>query len=334
MEPRLSARWSPVHGLDMEGRLGHLPPAPRAGGPLLGLREPDARPRVGQHLLGGRGRHAGHRRVRGDRDSRPLQVPSRPEPAPLTLVAQSLVDTGVGRTRGHPVLVRKQIAKKFFGWVTYTLSKSERRTTRGPVLPLRLRPDQRPLRRRVLRARPRLRSAPASATRRATRERRSRAPTSTPRPGTYEPFFGALNSTRIPAFAQLDARVAKLRGRQRGSLEAYLDVQNVTNRQNPEEIVYSLDYSQTRYITGLPILPVARERGWRGDGPATLARLLEYVPWPGSSYRLQPDLRRPTPRRGPASPRRAGEPRRGGPGNGFSLTALYVRPDGIGRRSP
>ena len=44
------------------------------------------------------------------------------------------------------------------------------------------------------------------------------------------------------------------------SLETYLDVQNVTDRGNPEEIVYSLDYSQRRYITGLPILPVAGAR--------------------------------------------------------------------------
>ena len=39
-------------------------------------------------------------------------------------------------------------------------------------------------------------------------------------------------------------------------LEAYLDVQNVTNHENAEEIVYSPDYSERRYILGLPILPV------------------------------------------------------------------------------
>ena len=38
--------------------------------------------------------------------------------------------------------------------------------------------------------------------------------------------------------------------------EAYVDVQNVTNRRNPEDIVYNYDYSQRGYITGLPILPV------------------------------------------------------------------------------
>jgi hypothetical protein len=78
--------------------------------------------------------------------------------------------------------------------------------------------------------------------------------------GTYEPFFGALNSTRIPDFIQWDIRVAKTFAIGKASLETYLDVQNVTNRANPEEIVYSLDYTQRRYITGLPILPVAGAR--------------------------------------------------------------------------
>jgi hypothetical protein len=59
---------------------------------------------------------------------------------------------------------------------------------------------------------------------------------------------------------QWDIRVARTFAIGRASLETYLDVQNVTDRANPEEIVYSLDYSQRRTITGLPILPVAGAR--------------------------------------------------------------------------
>ena len=44
------------------------------------------------------------------------------------------------------------------------------------------------------------------------------------------------------------------------AVEVYLDVQNVTNRANPEEIVYSPNYSQRQYINGLPILPVVGAR--------------------------------------------------------------------------
>jgi len=46
----------------------------------------------------------------------------------------------------------------------------------------------------------------------------------------------------------------------RSALEVYLDLQNLTGRDNPEEIVYSPDYTQRRYITGLPLLPVLGAR--------------------------------------------------------------------------
>lgn len=73
----------------------------------------------------------------------------------------------------------------------------------------------------------------------------------------YQPQFGAHNSIRIPAFVQLDARFAKKFDLgQQTHAELYLDVQNVTYRKNPEEIVYNYNYTQRTYITGLPILPV------------------------------------------------------------------------------
>jgi hypothetical protein len=73
----------------------------------------------------------------------------------------------------------------------------------------------------------------------------------------YQPLFGAHNGTRIPSFYQLDARIAKqFKLGPKTSAEVHLDVQNVTNRKNPEEVVYNFDYSKKTYITGLPILPV------------------------------------------------------------------------------
>jgi hypothetical protein len=45
-----------------------------------------------------------------------------------------------------------------------------------------------------------------------------------------------------------------------GKAEAYLDVQNVTDRKNPEEITYDYRYQQRAYITGLPTLPVVGGR--------------------------------------------------------------------------
>jgi hypothetical protein len=76
------------------------------------------------------------------------------------------------------------------------------------------------------------------------------------RTATYQPVLGAKNSIRIPAFVELDVRASKRFKLPHSSLEVYLDVQNVTNRENPEEIAYNADYTQRRYIDGLPLLPV------------------------------------------------------------------------------
>ena len=62
---------------------------------------------------------------------------------------------------------------------------------------------------------------------------------------------GPLLSQRLPAFAQLDLRI----DRTWRHWDLYLDIQNVTNRDNVEGIDYSADYMQRTYTTGLPILP-------------------------------------------------------------------------------
>ncbi len=80
------------------------------------------------------------------------------------------------------------------------------------------------------------------------------------RDGYYEPVFGAHNSIRIPAFYQLDVRGEKAFVMQRMKLSVFIDMQNITNRKNPEEIIYSQDYKQRSYIIGLPILAVAGAR--------------------------------------------------------------------------
>ena len=74
------------------------------------------------------------------------------------------------------------------------------------------------------------------------------------RDGTDQPIFGAQNSARLPAFFQLDARVDRTLVAGRSASRSYLDVQNVTGRRNPEEIVYSRDYTSSAYLTGPPLL--------------------------------------------------------------------------------
>ena len=44
-------------------------------------------------------------------------------------------------------------------------------------------------------------------------------------------------------------------------LSAYLDVQNVYNRENTEDIGYNYDFSRNQPVPGLPILPILGIRG-------------------------------------------------------------------------
>lgn len=77
----------------------------------------------------------------------------------------------------------------------------------------------------------------------------------------YDPIFGAVNSGRNGAFNQLDLRVDKRWIYENWILNAYLDIQNVYNRQNPEGIEYNFDFTQQRAFTGLPILTIIGLRG-------------------------------------------------------------------------
>jgi hypothetical protein len=74
--------------------------------------------------------------------------------------------------------------------------------------------------------------------------------------GAYTPIpYSGPASERLPPFHQLDVRVDKRWVFKSWQLSAYLDVQNVYNRGNPEAIAYSYDYTGRTYVAGLPLLP-------------------------------------------------------------------------------
>ncbi len=66
---------------------------------------------------------------------------------------------------------------------------------------------------------------------------------------------GAPFSARLPTFVSLDVRVDRVWTRCWGTIDAYLDVQNATDHDNPEGVVDTVD-GQTSYTAGLPILPI------------------------------------------------------------------------------
>ena len=73
---------------------------------------------------------------------------------------------------------------------------------------------------------------------------------------TYFAFpSGDYNSERLPAFLSVDLRVDKLFTFEKWQLEAYLDMLNIIKGENPQFTIYNYDYTQQSYISGLPFIP-------------------------------------------------------------------------------
>ena len=77
----------------------------------------------------------------------------------------------------------------------------------------------------------------------------------------YNPVYGPVNSARDPLFHQLSIRVEKGWKFRVWQLATYLDVQNVYNHRSQEGLQYSYDYSRSKPVQGLPILPSIGVRG-------------------------------------------------------------------------
>lgn len=176
--------------------------------------------------------------------------------APRT--AEALLTTGAGRTLGLQTLVRRDLSDHVFGWVAYTLMRSQRKNT--DASPWRLFDfDQSHVLSTVLVW------TPFKGFEVGGRFRLSSGYPRTAVDGTYydgrrdrvQPVFGKQNGIRIPLFVQLDLRASQLFHVGDSELQVYLEVQNVTNRQNTEELVYSPDFTRRDGIKSLPILPVA-----------------------------------------------------------------------------
>ncbi len=182
-------------------------------------------------------------------------------PLGIPLQAQALVQEKTGRAFGGQLLLRHELTKGFFGWASYSFIRSERKD--HPDDPWRLFDfDQTHVATVVASYELGLGLEVGARFRYASGFPRTPVVTSFSgdRRDLFEPIFGKQNSIRIPDFVQADVRVSKRFTFDKVKAEIYVDVQNVTNRRNPEDIVYNFDYTQQGYITGLPVLPVLGAR--------------------------------------------------------------------------
>jgi TonB family protein len=172
------------------------------------------------------------------------------------IVPERYSDEGIGRVYGGDLLLKIDNGKKLYGWLSYTLLKSERRDHPGdPWRPFQY--DQTHILTVI---------AGYHLPWEIDVGARFRYVTGNPMtplgPGINDadqgvtiPIPGAPYSERLPAFTQLDLRVDKRFTFKSWILSIYLDVSNVTNNGNVEGYAYSFDYRQRAAVTSLPILP-------------------------------------------------------------------------------
>jgi hypothetical protein len=175
--------------------------------------------------------------------------------------APFFTNEGRGRIYGMEVSARVEPTGRFFGYLSYTLSRSERSTRGSPYQVFDF--DQ-----------THILTVSGSYRLGAGWEAGStlRLVTGNPRTpiigssydlytGQYSPIYGGINSQRNPMFQRLDLRVEKKWDFEAWKLAAYLDIQNVTNAINPQGRVYNYDYTASQQVRGLPIIPSLGLRG-------------------------------------------------------------------------
>jgi TonB family protein len=171
-------------------------------------------------------------------------------------------NNGSGRIYGLELLLRHNLTSRFFGWVSYTLMRSERKDSEDNDYRL-FSLDQTHI--LTLIAQYKL----SSQWEIGARYRYTTGNPQTPFVNAiydtdndvYVPVPGAVNSTRVDPFQQVDIRLDRKWIFDTWMLTAYLEIQNALNRANPEGQRYNYNFTQSQVITSLPIIPSIGLRG-------------------------------------------------------------------------
>jgi hypothetical protein len=177
-----------------------------------------------------------------------------------TMPGNSFVNRGTGRSYGAEYLVKAR-TDRFFGWLSYTYSRSDRVDGPGEA-------------RRLFDFDQTHNLIAVGSWKLGKWELGGRWQYSTGQPQTpvigsiylsdvnaFVPVYGALNSSRIEDAHQLDVRVDRKWQWKTWSLSAYLDVTNVYAHAQVLGYNYSYDFTERAATTQLPFLPALGVRG-------------------------------------------------------------------------
>ena len=175
-----------------------------------------------------------------------------------TFVVENYDNDGYGQSFGLELLVRHELTKYFFGWIAYTLSRSESDTSEEEKYMVENTFDQSHILTVVAQTK-----LPWELTFGGRFRLVSGSPETLPFGSVHDldtdnfsPVESRYIRPRKPAFHQLDLRIDRKFTFDAGSLTAYLDLLNVYNQQNVEFWQEDYRYRERAPITGLPILPV------------------------------------------------------------------------------
>lgn len=179
--------------------------------------------------------------------------------------APRIQSIGFERAYGAELLIRQRLDDGVFGWVSYTLMRSEERQDRPTGIEGATATGWRPTEfdqthnlSIALSSQLPLGFELGGAFRVV-----SGNPATLAQGGTFDADdsrFERINrptrSSRLPPFVQLDVRVDKRFVFDTWALGLFLDLQNATNQQNYEFFQYNYDFTTVQGFPGLPILPV------------------------------------------------------------------------------
>jgi TonB family protein len=262
LDPRLSAFWDARPGTTLFAAAGLFgsAPEPRETSPTFG--NADLGPERGLHLALGLRRDlpwAARLELTGFyKRLWSLVVPTRALDADGR--ALRLSNEGRGRTFGVEVLLRRELTRGLFGWLAWTWSRSER-IDDPSVPPQGWHPfplDQTHVLALVLSYR-----LPGDWILGARLRAVSGNPYTAPDGYVLDADTGRAQcipsaerlGARLPGFFQADARLDKRFIFDRWMLSAYLDVQNVTNRENAEFRLQDYSCTDDVPVPSIPIFP-------------------------------------------------------------------------------
>lgn len=251
LDPRASLRWRATSRLVFKAGLGVYSQPPRGYEVVPGFGNPDLEAERSVHYAVGFERKlAEPLTLDVELFAKTLSHAAAPD------ATQGFASTGFGRSTGLETMLILRPRLPAFGWISYTLSRSERRDRPGERFRL-FEFDQTHIFSLVGGV---LLPGGLEA---GVRVRYTSGYPETPVSGAvydadwdvYRPVSDPAQASRIPPYFALDLRLAR-RWRGWGARWTLtVEVQNATVHENPERRVYQYDYQDSAFTTGIPILP-------------------------------------------------------------------------------